>query len=126
MPFIALVEIEFVGSVIVPANTVKPLLNVGVALTVNVFVDVVPNVVFPVTFNVVFVSVPDVVSFPVIVIFVNVCVPVQVLALANETLFKPLIALVEIELAGSVIVPVTVKPPFNVCNPVNVFVVFVA
>ena len=24
------------------------------------------------------------------------------------------------------IVPVTVKPPFNVCSPVNVFVAFVA
>ena len=104
---------------------VKPLLNVCVALTVNVFADVVPSVVFPETFNVVSVSVA-VVSVPVIVIFVNVCVPVQVLVPANETLFKPFIALVEIEFVGSVIVPETVKPPFNVCNPQNVFIVFVA
>jgi len=34
---------------------------------------------------------------------------------------KPFTALVDIELFGNVIVPVTVKPPFNVCNPVNVF-----
>ena len=35
---------------------------------------------------------------------------------------KPFTALVDIELFGNVIVPVTVKPPFYVCNPVNVFV----
>ena len=49
--------IEAVGKETVPALTVKPLANVGVAFTVNVFADVVPNVVFPETDNVVLVEV---------------------------------------------------------------------
>ena len=122
-PDIQVEGIEPDGNVIVPDSTTKPFLNVGVALTITVFVDVVPSVVLPDTVNVVSFSV-EVVSVPVIVIFVNVCVPVQVLAADKDTLFNPLIALVDIELFGSVIEPaLTVKPLLNVCNAVHVFAV---
>ena len=61
----------------------------------------------------------------VIVIFVNVFFPVQVFAPDND--IKPVIAVDGIEAEGIVIVPAdTVKPLLNVCNPENVFVVFVA
>ena len=52
-PEIQVEGIEAVGKETVPALTVKPLANVGVAFTVKVFVDVVPKVVFPVTDKVV-------------------------------------------------------------------------
>ena len=47
----------------------------------------------------------------------------NVFAVDKDTLPPPDIQLEGIEAAGKETVPVTVNPPFSVCNPVNVFVV---
>jgi hypothetical protein len=46
-PLIQVEGIDDAGNETVPEETVKPLLKVGVELTVKVFVPVIPNVVFP-------------------------------------------------------------------------------